>query len=310
MIKLGEEDNRHEVYLDPDKDRVKKKFVGDLKWTRMLQDFNFNKYNPFSPAIFKVSKKFKYFYQQYIRDSRTPTLEELLDEVFIKRIAKRISIMHNKDIVMNIKEDYNKKEKINYVSVFKKYSESVKDKKFAREVSRQKGKLKVLNEEEDFALIHGDLALHNILLQKILFFDSIYFVDGEAELIKTKRSVGNKYVDLSFFIAHNFLMKSYAARLNGEKINEEEIKKAVSTFLHNYSHHNGISQKKLVKAMALYFLRKTKEADTLWKETPALIHLLKELDQEMCLYCLKHQRLDKVLKCFFEEYNTVKEVNF
>jgi tRNA A-37 threonylcarbamoyl transferase component Bud32 len=310
IIKLSKEDGRHEVYLDTNKDRVKKKFIGDLKWTRLLQDFNFNKYDPFSPAILKVSKEFKYFYQQYIKHSRTPTLQELLKEGLTKKIAKRLSVMHNKEIVRSIKEDHQKEESVDYVAVLKKYLESVKDKKLAREVFRQKGKMKVLNEEEDFALIHGDLAFHNILLQKTFFWDDIYFIDGEAELVKTKRSVGNKYIDLSFFIAHNLLMKSYAARLNGEMINHEVIEKAVYFFLDNYAHHNGISQKKLVKAMALYFIRKTKEVDTLWGEVPPVIYLLKEMDKEMCLCCLKYQKLDKVLNYFFEKYNVVKEVNF
>lgn len=278
---------------------VEKRYLGGVKRKRLIRDTTFHQYNPFSPKVKDYSKD--WMKMEYIPKGKMPTLADLTGwSKLIHKIAENLRIMHSKPVAKQMPEAH-QKQKFDYRLVLRKFTSKIEDPKFVKKLSTNIDQFKILNKEEDFGLIHGDFWLNNIIVAK-----EVFFIDGEEEYLKTDKSLGNKYLDVAFFIAYSILRRAFFEKLTENKpINEQKIRKTINKFLGTYFGKKKPNQIRIVKALSLSFLSKVhmyalkeKRGESL---TPRQV-ILREMNKDMCLYCLKTNSFDNLLQYFFKHY--------
>jgi thiamine kinase-like enzyme len=300
----------HEVFLEKGAGlkRILKKYKSDRSKRSLKQEAIFSKYSPFAPRVIAKDESEGSLYTEYIPGARMLTLDYLLKKNIMGDIGRALRITHKrKKLFFKDLTDAQKKRAhdFNYITQLKKIIKNIDDEQFVARIKRDFKKFEVMNNTKDFALIHGDLWLNNILLK-----GEVYFIDAERPETKGYLSIGNKYVDVGFFITQSMLKRSfYNKTRDGTKIQEKKLRKAVNDFVSNYFFGKYILiHRRLLTAMSFCFVKRAMVWDNkkkkLNRELTEQEEKFREFDKEMALVCMDVAKLDNVLDYFFKYYGT------
>ncbi|MBW3012401.1 hypothetical protein KY311_04400, partial [Candidatus Woesearchaeota archaeon] len=188
--------NQNTTLLDRKGKKVIKKYTAKTPKKRLSQESTFLKFCPFAPKVLQKDTKNKRLDMAFIPNAKMSTVDILLKKKIIIDTARVLRITHKrKKFLQNELKEQKDAEKFDYVAVIKKYLSNISDKNFVERIKRDLHKFDILNDKKDYTLIHGDLWSNNILIK-----DGIYFIDAEHPETKNKYSIGNKYIDIAFFL--------------------------------------------------------------------------------------------------------------
>jgi len=283
-----------------------KKYKGKRSAKSLKQETIFSQYSPFAPRVVGTDESKGKLYTEYIPGAKMPTLDYLLKRNIMVNIGRALRITHKrKKIFFKGLSDKEREQaqKFNYLTQLRKIIKNIDDKQFVNRIKRDMKKFEVLNDTRDFALIHGDLWLNNILLK-----GDVYFIDAERPETKGFMSIGNKYVDVAFFITQSMLKRAFYNKVSfNKKIQKKKLRKAINEFVSNYFFgKNVLVHRRLLIAMSYCLIKRAMVHDVRKKKQKRELtpeeEKFREFDKEMALVCLDVAKLDNILDYFFEYY--------
>jgi aminoglycoside phosphotransferase len=296
----------HDVFLEQEAGRIMKKYKGERSGKSMSQEEIFSKFSPYAPRVVGTDEDKKRLYTEYIPGARMLTFDYLLKKNIASNIGRALRITHKRKKMFFRSLSGKEKEsaqKFDYIFQLKKIIKDIDDMQFVLRIKRDLIKFDVLNDKKDFALIHGDLWLNNILLK-----GDIYFIDAERPETKGNMSIGNKYIDIGFLISQSMLKRSYYIQvIEGKNIQTKKLRKAINDFVSNYFFgKNLLVHRRLLTAMSFCFIKRARSWDvkknSQRRELTEQEEKFREFDKEMALVCLDVAKLDNVLDYFFKYY--------
>jgi thiamine kinase-like enzyme len=297
----------HQVFLESGTGPkvIVKQYRRDRSDKSMSQEAIFSQYSPFAPRVISKDEGKGRLQTEFIPNAKMLTFDYLLNGNIAGDIGRALRVTHKrKKLFFKQLSSMQKAEaqRFNYVAQLRKIIKDIDDEQFVGRIRRDIAKFEVLNDARDFALIHGDLWLNNILLK-----GEIYFIDAERPETKGSMSIGNKYIDVAFLITQSMLKRSYFLNVNeGRKIETKKLEKAINDFVSNYFFgKNLLVQRRLLTAMAFCFIKRAVVWDNKKRKEKRELdekqEKFREFDKEMALVCLDVAKLDNVLN-YFREY--------